>query len=85
MGEALDDVLHDDHGEERTTLSTEVLDEYGLPMLPIPKALGEVVVELRDIRKSYDLEGRNEQVHALKSISLCIGKEFYPIRRSVGD
>eukprot|EP00007_Cunea_sp_BSH-02190019_P007084 CAMPEP_0174238424 /NCGR_PEP_ID=MMETSP0417-20130205/11182_1 /TAXON_ID=242541 /ORGANISM="Mayorella sp, Strain BSH-02190019" /LENGTH=409 /DNA_ID=CAMNT_0015317255 /DNA_START=106 /DNA_END=1332 /DNA_ORIENTATION=+ len=66
---------------EEPLLSTEVLDDYGLPQLPIEKNLGEVVIELCDIRKSYDLVDRQEQVHALTSISLSIGKEFYPIRR----
>ncbi len=39
------------------------------------------VIMFNDLRKVYSLEGREEKVTALKSVSLANGQEFYPIKR----
>ena len=38
------------------------------------------VIEFSDLSKVYNLEGRDEKVHALKSVSLAKDTEFYPIK-----
>jgi len=41
----------------------------------------EDVIMFNDLRKVYNLEGREEKVVALKSVSLSPNSEFYPIKR----
>jgi len=43
----------------------------------------EDVIMFNDLRKVYNLEGREEKVVALKSVSLSPNSEFYPIKRYV--
>ncbi|EKX45412.1 hypothetical protein GUITHDRAFT_163277 [Guillardia theta CCMP2712] len=45
------------------------------------KVLDECAVELEHIRKTYNLEGRDEQVVALKEINICHESEIYPIMK----
>jgi hypothetical protein len=35
----------------------------------------------RDLKKVYNLQGRDEKVVALKDVSLAPKSEFYPIKR----
>jgi putative ABC transport system ATP-binding protein len=55
------------------------LDLYRLP----PKNFEgrEDVINFTDLRKVYNLEGREEKVVALKSVSLSPNQEFFPIKR----
>jgi putative ABC transport system ATP-binding protein len=47
------------------------------PLQPLPKCeLGESVVQLRDVTKSYPIVGRSDAVQALKGV--CIG-DGYPV------
>jgi len=39
------------------------------------------VIMFTDLSKVYNLEGREEKVVALRSVSLAPGTEFYPIKR----
>ena len=39
------------------------------------------VIRFNELRKEYKLEGRDEKVIALKSVSLSDNAEFYPIKR----
>lgn len=39
------------------------------------------VIMFTDLRKVYNLEGREEKVVALKSVSLSPSQEFYPIKK----
>lgn len=55
--------------------------EPGPDLGPESKKLGDPVVELYGISKSYALEGSSESVPALKEVSLHTGTEFPPIRR----
>jgi putative ABC transport system ATP-binding protein len=41
----------------------------------------EDVIVFSDLSKVYNLEGREEKVVALKSVSLAPKSEFYPIKR----
>lgn len=41
----------------------------------------EDVIVFTDLQKVYSLEGRDEKVVALKSVSLSPKAEFYPIKR----
>jgi putative ABC transport system ATP-binding protein len=43
------------------------------------KELGEPMIELDDIAKRYTLPGRDEEVTALRSISMKVAYEVYPI------
>ena len=49
--------------------------------LPFKKELGESVVTLAGISKSYTIKGRTESVTALKQIDLNDDSEFYSIKR----
>ena len=55
------------------------LNLYRLP----PKSFEgrEDVILFSDLSKVYSLEGRDEKVVALKSVSLSPKSEFYPIKR----
>jgi hypothetical protein len=39
------------------------------------------VINFNELSKVYNLEGREEKVVALRSVSLSAGAEFYPIKR----
>ena len=39
------------------------------------------VIKFTDLSKVYNLEGREEKVVALRSVSLAPTTEFYPIKR----
>ena len=41
----------------------------------------EDVIMFSDLSKVYSLEGREENVVALRSVSLATNTEFYPIKR----
>ena len=41
----------------------------------------EDVINFSDLSKVYNLEGREEKVVALRSVSLSPNSEFYPIKR----
>lgn len=41
----------------------------------------EDVIVFSDLSKVYELEGRDEKVIALKSVSLSPKSEFYPVKR----
>jgi putative ABC transport system ATP-binding protein len=41
----------------------------------------EDVIMFSDLKKVYNLEGREEKVVALRSVSLSANTEFYPIKR----
>ena len=43
----------------------------------------EDVIMFSDLKKVYNLEGREEKVVALRSVSLASNTEFYPIKRYV--
>jgi len=45
------------------------------------KKLGEPVISVHHLSKSYKIAGRNETVRALHDIHLAPGSEFFPIRR----
>lgn len=51
------------------------------PMPTISKELGEPVVILKDVSKTFQLKDRDELVHALKNISLHEESAFPPIRK----
>jgi len=58
------------------------LDDEGIPVLGMMrKSLGEPVITVRHLSKSYTIEGRQDVVRALHDIHLAPGCEFYPIRR----
>jgi len=64
------------------------LDRNGLPRLPIEKELGDYVVKMRHISKSYQLPGRGaeDSVVALQDVHMDVGddgeeSEIYPIRK----
>lgn len=51
---------------------------------PIAKSLGEPIISVRDLSKSYQLPGREEPVRALHEIQLCddaATTEFYSVRK----
>lgn len=51
---------------------------------PISKSLGEPIISVRDLSKSYQLPGREEPVRALHEIQLCddaTTTEFYSVRK----
>eukprot|EP00164_Ancoracysta_twista_P002153 GFYU01002842.1.p1 GENE.GFYU01002842.1~~GFYU01002842.1.p1 ORF type:complete len:307 (-),score=59.56 GFYU01002842.1:189-1109(-) len=48
---------------------------------PINKELGEPVVVVEGLQKAYKIPDRDEDVVALKNISLETGSDFYPVRR----
>eukprot|EP01104_Vermistella_antarctica_P017239 TRINITY_DN6082_c0_g1_i2.p1 TRINITY_DN6082_c0_g1~~TRINITY_DN6082_c0_g1_i2.p1 ORF type:complete len:314 (-),score=63.30 TRINITY_DN6082_c0_g1_i2:181-1035(-) len=52
-----------------------------LPVVPISKRLGDYVVKLDHVKKSYIIAGREDSVVALRDISLSVTSEFYPVRR----
>jgi len=56
-------------------------DSDGLGSEATPKKLGEPVVILRDLKKSFKLEGRKDTVKALRGVSLCEDSDFAPIKR----
>lgn len=39
------------------------------------------MITFNNLSKIYNLAGRNEQVVALKSVSLTPNKEFYPVKK----
>ena len=41
----------------------------------------EDVINFSDLSKVYNLDGREEKVVALRSVSLSPNSEFYPIKR----
>lgn len=41
----------------------------------------EDVIMFQDLKKIYNLQGRDEKVVALKEVSLAPNSEFYPIKR----
>jgi putative ABC transport system ATP-binding protein len=41
----------------------------------------EDVIMFQDLKKVYNLQGRDEKVIALKDVSLAPKSEFYPIKR----
>ncbi len=43
----------------------------------------EDVITFTDLSKVYNLQGREEKVVALKSVSLSPGQEFFPIKRYI--
>jgi putative ABC transport system ATP-binding protein len=52
------------------------------PLKPLPKCeLGESVVQLRDVTKSYPIVGRSDAVQALKGICIGDGYPVGPIRK----
>lgn len=67
--------------DEKASLTNDyaptVVDAYE----PTYKQLGEPVVIVRDLFKSYSLAGRAEKVHALRGVNLNESSGFPPIRR----
>ena len=41
----------------------------------------EDVIHFNNLAKIYNLEGRDEQIVALRSVSLAPGQEFYPVKK----
>jgi putative ABC transport system ATP-binding protein len=41
----------------------------------------EDVISFTNLQKTYKLQGRSENVTALKSVSLQAGTEFYPVKK----
>lgn len=41
----------------------------------------EDVISFNNLAKIYNLEGREEQITALRSVSLSPGSEFYPVKK----
>lgn len=39
------------------------------------------VITFSDLAKTYNLEGRDEKVVALKNVTLSPGQEFYPVKK----
>ena len=39
------------------------------------------VISFSNLSKTYNLEGREEQIVALKSVSLSPNQEFYPVKK----
>jgi len=66
-------------GDERVQQRRKKLNLYRLP----PKDFSgkENVISFQDLSKTYKLAGRDENVTALKSVSLTDGDEFYPIKK----
>jgi len=64
---------------EDSKVRRKKLNLYKLP----PKNFDdkEDVIMFTDLSKVYNLEGREEKVVALKSVSLSTNSEFYPIKR----
>jgi putative ABC transport system ATP-binding protein len=58
----------------------EMTPVLNMPITPA-KPLGDPVVVIRHMSKTYKLAGSSEPVLALKDIHLAPGSEFYPIRR----
>ena len=50
----------------------------------VSKKLGQAVVEVSNLNKSYSLGDSNNQVLVLKDVSLQWGSEFYPVLKGVG-
>ncbi|KAJ3152363.1 ABC transporter H member 2 [Geranomyces michiganensis] len=56
-------------------------DTWMLRVPQIQKELGEPVIVIRHLSKTYTIPGTDESVHALHDIHLAPNSEFYPIRR----
>lgn len=39
------------------------------------------MITFSDLAKTYNLEGRDEKVVALKNVTLSPGQEFYPVKK----
>lgn len=46
-----------------------------------PKILGEPVIKIKHLQKSFQIPGTSNRVKALNDIHLCEDSEFFAIRR----
>lgn len=71
-----------DQSDHYSDTYTAYNDDGEREVIPIDhKELGENVIEFNNLSKVYKLQGREELVIALKSVTLSDDSEFYPIKR----
>ncbi|KAI8586566.1 abc transporter [Geranomyces variabilis] len=73
--------LAETDAEDAMAAGTSRDDTWMLRAPQIQKELGEPVIVIRHLSKTYTIPGTDESVHALHDIHLAPNSEFYPIRR----
>lgn len=70
-----------DHGGQPDADAEAATERFAVEPPLAGKSLGNAMVVLRNIRKSYKILGRTEEIPALLEINLSHDNEFYPIRK----